>query len=381
MRAVTREALLILVKKALFGGEEALPEGVDWTELYEESKKQAVTSLCALSVPAEKKPLFLEAALRNKARFMQALFEQDRLIALLRGSDIPLVILKGSAAAAYYPVPAARTVGDVDLLVKPADYEAARALLRENGYVSGHENERHTEYEKNTVDIELHRQYSFLEADLEPLLFHVFDTPEPMRVMQYEFPAFPAPENGLVLLDHMRHHFTTGGLGLRHLADWAMFVHREMTPAFWENRFLPLAEQAGMTLFAQVMTRAAELYIGLPGEHPWARASRDDLPARVMDFFFVEGNFGVKKDKTALDMEKAAVVLYGKGFFKGLQSAGKRGWALYHHFPFLLPFAWLRQAFVWGFLALRVALTGKGLREAVRTGKTKAALYRDLGVL
>ena len=50
---------------------------------------------------------------------------QDQLIRLMEADQIECVIIKGAAAAMAYPHPSFRTAGDVDFLVKRADYEKA----------------------------------------------------------------------------------------------------------------------------------------------------------------------------------------------------------------------------------------------------------------
>lgn len=373
-------ALLSLVKAALFGGEAPLPEETDWEAVLSEAKSQAVASLVAPVVPGEARARFANSVLQNKAHLMQILYEQKRLLDLFREKRIPAVVLKGTAAAVYYPVPAHRTAGDIDLLVKPVDFDRAKDALAENGCAFLDEYYRHAEFDSGSVIVELHRQYSFADADVEDLLTPAFDRAVTMAVYGFPFRAFPAPENGLILLDHMRHHFVDCGLGLRHLADWALFVNREMTPELWENAFLPLAEKAELLTFARVLTRAAVLYLGLPDEYPWCREAGDDVAAAVMDRFFAEGNFGAKTEKSARDTQEAALALRKQGFFRGLQSAGLVNWKATQKHAFLRPFAWVYQLFRYirkGFAAL---FSGKKLTAALNAGRERADLYSKLGI-
>ena len=60
---------------------------------------------------------------------------QNVLISLLEENNIPSVILKGAAAAMYYPYPSLRTMGDVDILVRRKNLERAVQLMEDNGYV------------------------------------------------------------------------------------------------------------------------------------------------------------------------------------------------------------------------------------------------------
>ncbi|MCB7187645.1 nucleotidyltransferase family protein, partial [Anaerostipes caccae] len=57
-----------------------------------------------------------------------------------------------------------------------------------------------------------------------------------------------------MLLLHKLEHITSSGLGLRQLCDWAVFVHRDMTPERWED-LLPKLSRFGLLHFARVITR------------------------------------------------------------------------------------------------------------------------------
>ena len=59
--------------------------------------------------------------------------------------------------------------------------------------------------------------------------------------------------NGLVLLDHVRYHLQ-GGLGIRQIIDWMMFVHANLNDETWETGFAQLARGAGLETLAVTMT-------------------------------------------------------------------------------------------------------------------------------
>jgi hypothetical protein len=63
---------------------------------------------------------------------LQSAIQEDRLgvaFGLLREAGIEPILVKGWAAARYYPQRALRAYGDIDLVVRPADYAAAREVL------------------------------------------------------------------------------------------------------------------------------------------------------------------------------------------------------------------------------------------------------------
>ena len=129
------ELLLRLLRAAL--NEERLPltDPPDWDAILQEAGAQTVLGLIAEALPDEVAAAARSEALRLKAKFMRILHGQTELVSLFRGAGIPLVILKGMAAAVYYPKPHTRAMGDVDFLVPRERFSDAMRLMEESGYL------------------------------------------------------------------------------------------------------------------------------------------------------------------------------------------------------------------------------------------------------
>ena len=98
-------ALLELLKASLFGIGPVFPEYVNWNAVFDEAKAQTVVALAAKAVPKVFATVWQESTLQNQAQFVRVLHGQMRLVNLLEQAGIPLVILKGTSAAMYYPDP------------------------------------------------------------------------------------------------------------------------------------------------------------------------------------------------------------------------------------------------------------------------------------
>src|SRR5437660_754156 len=64
---------------------------------------------------------------------LQSAIQEERIgiaFGLLREAGIEPILVKGWVAARYYPQRTMRAYGDIDLVVRPADYAAARELLK-----------------------------------------------------------------------------------------------------------------------------------------------------------------------------------------------------------------------------------------------------------
>ena len=99
---MTEQALLNLISGSIWKDER--PTDIP-AEIVSEAQHQAVAELIQ------------PASYQQIAYYIRYTHEEQELIQLLEGHGIPLVILKGAAAAVYYPVPSRRSFGDIDFLV------------------------------------------------------------------------------------------------------------------------------------------------------------------------------------------------------------------------------------------------------------------------
>lgn len=373
-------ALCELIKSSLFGLTPTFPEAVDWNAVLEEAQAQTVVPLVADAVPAEAAEAWKNPADQSKAHFMRALYEQTKLCALLNGANIPFVILKGTAAAMYYPFPCNRTMGDVDILAGDGFFDTAFSLLKKNGYQFqvDYGDGRDYSFTKGGVLFELHRKYSDEGHNMEPLLQNGIRGMETQHLYGNAFPALPKALNGLVLLDHIRHHLF-GGLGLRQILDFMMFVSSEPDEAKFESEYLPLFEENGLGTLAKVIAKMCGQYFGLPGA-TWYETADDKTCEELLEAVFAGGNFGRKNPYEYRPMESFTMEVKKQGFFKALQRAGIANCKTFQKYKWLRPFAWLYQLFRLFGRGMVALFRGGKLAKDLSAGKRKADFYKRLGI-
>ena len=187
----------------------------------------------------------------------------------------------------------------------------------------------------------------------------------------------PKLSNGLVLLDHLRHHLKDG-LGLRQVLDWMMYVNRELDDEFWEKEFGPVAKEKGLDTLAVTVTRMCQIRLGLPETVTWCSDANEELCEELLANLFSSGNFGRKRmEGTAV--ESVASLIRRQGFFRYLQAGGERNWTAFRRHPALKPFCWLYQLFRITFRGLK---TGRGTKmtEDIRRSRERVDLLKKLGV-
>ncbi len=318
---------------------QALCNGTETTDpvILKEARDQAVYALMSLD----------DEAGQIVANNTQLAWEQQKLEEIFK--DIPYVILKGTAAAIYYPEPIRRTLGDIDLMVSPEDFQRAHSALQDAGYRTSDpadEISRHAHFFREQVTLELHRRFGTLQTEEQEKIFNqwiIENIPYavPGRDDEFTFPMLPDQMNGLVLLVHINQHLEEG-LGIRQIVDWIMYIRHSLSDTAWPS-FQKKTDQLGLTKLAKVSARLGQLYLGMNEKITWCRDIQDSLADDLLEYLFECGNFG-KKDPAS---NKVAMVLsHGrgvKGFFRNLQQRGTANWKRLEKASWLKPFAWAYQ--------------------------------------
>ena len=334
-------------------------------DVLEEAKLQAVAGL------------LVGEDLYTATRFVQYCYMEDELVELLSSHNIPMVIVKGISAAIYYPIPSARTFGDIDFIVQPEFFATATTLLEANGYKKDskpEDEDRHIGYSKHGYHFELHHRFSYTDLDIERYIQDGIENRVQVRIDDHEFPMLPPLANGLVLLAHMREHLKSG-LGLRQVIDWMMYVDKVIDDGFWYSIFKPVADELGLTTLAITATALCQNYLGLPAR-AWCQGADEELVDQLLEAVMTSGNFGIKTG-TGNNVETVTAAMKSRGVFCYLQLAGEHNWMLYHRHHFLKPFCWLYQIFRY----IRQGI-GRGLKlkDDIGRGSERADLLKKLGV-
>jgi len=371
--------LLHLLKCAIHGETETAEPDTDWAAVLEEANIQTVTALAASALPEtlteeERKP-WKKAQYGALSVYVRYLLAQDELCGLFRANGIPMAILKGSAAAVYYPQPSLRMMGDIDFIVPKEAFAKAHALLLENGFDQMHEYDgRHEEWKKNGTEFELHSRFSsFADDIIEQGMGEITQG----ELDGHAFPMLPELANGMVLLDHMRVHLSNG-LGLRQVIDWMMYVERVLDDAFWDSAFRQAAAEKKLDTLAITATRVCQQYLGLTESVTWCAGADEKLCALLLEQLLRSGNFGRKKGR-GNSVEKVSAAIRRKGFFKNLQDAGVHNWKLMHRHPWLRPVAWMYQIGRYSLQLVRVK-RGRELIKDLDRGEERYELLKKLNL-
>ena len=333
-----------------------IPDGL-WPAVRSELEAQSVIGYPANAIeslglsPADQAE-YLARAGKNLSSWYRLMMAQDSVLAEFRQAGIPVAVLKGAAAAANYPQPNSRSMGDIDLIVPPDHFDRAFSLMERLGWENDIEleiNPRHAGFKKaGCPEIELHRYFSTCTNKqqahfLDQAIYDAIPRAEWTDVAGFSVPVLPPLENGLVLLAHVNQHLGSG-LGLRQILDWQMFVAAHLTDEFWESEFQHAAQQIGMEKLAVTTTSLCRTYLGLQTSATWFEHADAQLADDLLLYIMRKGNMGRKVEHGA---QATRTVLHSfrspAALVRYLYEGGRVHWEPARKHAWLAPAACLYQ--------------------------------------
>ena len=332
-----RNLLLITLGRETSFEKDPKPDG--WKRLYQTVCRQAMVGtlnegvhrLPAHQMPPEDLLKEWDESTEKIARIYHRHEEHVKELETLLGRlGLHGCILKGTGLAHLYPNPERRMCGDIDLFVFPEDYTRAARLLATCLEQIEMATEKHGTFRRGRYNVELHFCPLVLQR---PWLRHHFDlyTREKLSDV-HETLSLPFAEgkvlvppvtyNAIFLLAHIYHHFIEGGIGLRQICDWTLFLDRNFERLDVDELATKL-EQFGLMNAWKVFVSLAVGFLGLKRDRaPFYDA--DEHYARkaeeILTIILKEGNFGrYGKGELAKKKDDSYSTKKSKSFKLGLQ--------------------------------------------------------------
>lgn len=197
--------------------------------------------------------------------------QQKKVIADLSemwsAEGIRMMVFKGQANAALYPIQEHRAVGDIDCWLV-GDAEKGDEIAKAHGADVSFDWYRHSKIVYKGETIENHRVMSHtrgnkkkqkMEGELRSLLH-----PKNLAIIDGCGKALmPSPQfNACFLTYHGLHHFTSEGLRMKQILDWTMFLQKEQDKVEWKQ-YNDFCKRYKLDRFAAVMNFIASEYLGV----------------------------------------------------------------------------------------------------------------------
>lgn len=327
-----------------------------------------------------------ESTVRQSYRL---LFLTGHLTNKLEQAGIPVLVLKGSGAAVWYPVPEYRKSGDIDLCFQDKDSAlAALSLLQEEGWYRKQKEHAHHHIcccNSGGIDVELHIRLAEvfdnreLNEKLEELL-PVFMGERIYRdVMGITLPVLADACQAFQLLLHMLHHFLRSGFGLKLLCDWVVFWNQ--MDGETALRFRSLASDCGLEGFARAVTLVCEKYLGLeenkvyPSKEEGGADTKEYFPRDYGEKLMLEileaGEFGAAGDRMVALRKKSLA-----GYCREFHHQMRINYAKESKKVFMWPVLWTKTLI--GFIRNNKRFHRASLRGILKKAGERAELVEKM---
>lgn len=187
----------------------------------------------------------------------------DELDSILTKNKIRHTFFKGAQIREYFPVPEARAMGDIDVLIDEENRGLVKDILTENGFNLINSNGPVYDYSKNNMLVEMHSKIingkvgnsNAEKCFLDAMEHCSFDNYHGTLDINYHF---------AYLLTHIAHHFWFYGAGVKMILDLAVLLKQ-----FDIDLDIVLAkmEEIGLCDFSKVIISICYKWFGYGNEY------------------------------------------------------------------------------------------------------------------
>lgn len=345
-----RDKLLLELCKAFFDNAKPVMENeinIEDRQFFKFCEEHNLVGVCHCAIHSTNgdNPLSAELQKAMQKCFVDYIFRYEcqnvaleEIKEIFQKEQIKYVLFKGAVLRQLYPVPEARAMGDIDLLIDINDRSKVKSLMEKNGYLCTSKGDNVYTFEKANAEIEVHTEIitefgkdSFSDAFENS----VFDGVQGQLEDNYHF---------AYLIAHTANHLKYTGAGVRFVLDLAI-MQREKNIDM--DKVFSILEKVNLVTFAKVILSICYDWFGV------GQAYTENTD-KVKEYLLEDGVFGSLKDdiratlsrlaqlKTLDEKNNSSLKLKLKLAFPSYETIRK---ASYINFidgrPYLLPIAWI----------------------------------------
>ncbi len=265
-------------------------------------------------------------------------YEGERILNALSSARYSCMPLKGWELCKLYPRSVMRQMADLDILVKPYEFDKIKKIMQDLGYSSGDETSwMHDDFRYNEVTVEMHKRLTDDSKEIRAWEESVWDRAEKKENNIY---TMSAEDVYIFHYVHLYKDFKNGSLGLRRIADGWLLDKQELDTQFINEVF----EKTGLTVFHKKMvdlSRACMGEIPLEPDHEILLNHAFEHGINGSDRSYKAGRIASMSDKS---MKRGKFHSFIAAVFLPF-SRMKAQFPVLNKWPVLLPFCWLKRIF------------------------------------
>jgi len=289
----TQKQLIVLLKNAIFGKSEFIPD-CDFPSIEKLAVAHSCVSVayqgavfCKLNTPQTWKNVSYITLINN----YKNLHVQKKVLDIYKKHNIDCAVIKGITASVNYAVPMCRALGDIDILVRESDYEKAVSLLGQK--TDTRENKFHTAFMYEGVSVEIHKGVdNYKLSSGGKAVFQKMSTAlDEISLIDFDgftIPCLQSEYTAIMYLNHMKRHFSDNELSVRMFCDWVGFIS-SISNEEWTNKIYPSLIETGLNLFADAINLAACKYMNLDLFSKIKNNFDDSIIDNLMEEFVFDG--------------------------------------------------------------------------------------------
>ena len=341
---VEQSLLIRTIKSSVCGVAVVQEAEPDWGEFVKLAGSHGLSAMAYDGLQKSNYPLPEKVAQVLHSHYIKAIVRdaqqehlKNQLQAALVKAGVKHIFLKGAVLKADYPIPALRTMSDLDVLVYASDFDRITEVAKALGgnQTPGDGNHRNFHF-PGGVCVEFHPN----------LLHHATPigtgiNPGWQYAKETTGCSMELTEEGFYLntICHLANHFVAGGVGVRFVLD--VWVNRHLRKPEADRSFVETElERFGLLDFAQKIEQLADTWFG-------------DLPMTPLleelgEYVLTSGSHG-KSDRAMLNALSLSPggnrfsALMKKAFYPRAELEDRFPWCKGK--PLLLPAAWCARAY------------------------------------
>ncbi len=220
----------------------------------------------------------------------------DFIKVFLNANGIEHIFVKGMEVARYYPAPEFRTSGDIDVIVRKADFSRIRELMTVTDGIKVIDNQTNVvTVTVNGVSIEIHNNSDVWNEYFNDM-FSLCDSKESYTYKLSEY------NHLLYVICHLAKHIAYRGAGIRMLMDIDVLIRN--ISGFKYDEFLSICDNAGVMKTAMGLISLCAVWLNTPVEQEVS--FDDDLLKSFESVLLDGGSFGYEENTVPLKYIKDA---------------------------------------------------------------------------
>ena len=345
----TRRGILLLVKSAITGTSQQVPQNFSLEEAYPWIKAHHITPLaydgavrCGLSRENPMMARLFQDYYKCLIISRGQLAEINRIYDAFEKNNIAYMPLKGCNMKHRYPAPELRMMGDADILIRMEQYDAIRQLMTELGFQEKKVTDHELVWKSQSLYLELHRRViPSYNLDMMEYFGDGWGLAKICRGNRYDM----TPEDEWIyLFTHFAKHYRDGGIGCRHMVD--LWVYLRTTQNL--DEVYVKAELEKLRLLEFYMNIRKLIAVWFEG------AQEDAMSEFLTEFIFTSGSWGQMENRilsrTLRDSKRSALGFSGRliyirnTLFPGANVLQDK-YTILKKAPWTLPLVWLVRPF------------------------------------